>query len=123
MEKQKGQALITLLFFTVLGITLISTAVAVVTINSLAASKLDQGINAYYIAESGAENAYIRLIRNPAYTGESLPVGSGTAVITVTGTSPYVIQSKGNVGNFTRTVEVDLTYSSGKYTVIKWTEI
>ncbi len=124
---QRGQALITLLFFTIIGVTITSTAVAMILVNSLSGSKQQQGEIAYEIAQSGAENALIRLLRNPSYTSETLPVGSGTATITVTGSGtsgdPYIILSKGTTGIFIREVQVTATYQSNLLTVVSRKEV
>jgi len=126
-SKEKGQALITLLFFTVIGITVTSAAVVMIMVNALSGTKQQQGEVAYEIAQSGAENGLIRLLRNPSYTGETLPVGSGSATITVTGSgtsgNPYVILSKGTNGMFIREVQVMATYQSNLLTVTSRKEV
>ena len=76
--------------------------------NSIASSTYALGNQAYSVAESGAENAIIRLLRDKAYVGETLAVGDNTATITVSGINPYVIISAGRAGNFVRKVEVSL---------------
>jgi len=124
----KGQALITLLFFTVIGVTVTSAAVAMILVNSLSGTKQQQGEVAYEIAQSGAENGLIRLLRDPTnYHSETLPVGSGSATITVTGSgtsgSPYVILSKGTNGIFTRAVQVTATYQNNLLTVTSRKEV
>jgi len=127
MKNEKGQALITLLFFTIIGVTVTSAAIVMILLNSLSGMKQQQGEIAYEIAESGADNGLIRLLRNPAYTGETLPVGSGSATITVTGTgtsgSPYVILSKGTNGLFVREVQVTATYQNNLLTVSSRKEV
>lgn len=125
---QKGQSLVTLLFFMVISITITSAAVIVVLVNSVSASKLEQGVNAYYVAESGTENALLQLLRNPSYAGETLTVGSGNATITVSGggVNPYTILSVGKIGNFARTIQVVATYNIGTATplsITSWKEI
>ena len=118
---ESGQALITLLFFTIIGVTVTSAAVVMILVNSLGGTKQQQGEVAYEIAQSGAENGIIRLLRDPTYTGETLPVGSGSAAITVSGTgtsgNPYVILSKGTIGIFVREVQVTATYQNDLLTV------
>lgn len=118
---ERGQALITLLFFAIVGITVTSAAVVMILVNSLSGQKQQQGEIAYDVAQSGAENGLLRLIRDPTYTGETLPVGSGTAVVTVTGAgtsgSPYVILSKGTTGSFTREEQITATYQNNLLTV------
>ena len=123
----RGQALITLLFFTVIGVTVTSAAVVMILVNSLSGAKQQQGEVAYEIAQSGAENGLMRLLRDPTYTGETLPVGSGSATITITGSgttaNPYVILSKGTNGIFTREVQVKATYQNNLLTVTSRKEV
>lgn len=121
---QKGQTLITLLFFTVIAVTITSAAIIIIFVNNLASDKLVQGSRAYYIAESGIENALLRFLRNPSYTGETnLMVGEGTADILITGTGPYIITSVGSIGTYKRTIEVTADYTNNILTVISWREI
>ena len=76
-QRERGQALLTLLFFAIVGTTITSAAIVMILVNSLSGSKQQEGQIAYDIAQSGAENGLLRLIRNPTYTGETLPVGRG----------------------------------------------
>ena len=77
----KGQALIILLFFAIIAINVTAAATVIILVNSLSGSKFQQGTVAYEIAQAGAENARLRLLRDPNYTGETLAVGNGNAVI------------------------------------------
>lgn len=124
---QKGQALLTLLVFAIIGITITSAAIVMILVNSLSGTKQQQGEIAYEIAQSGADNGLIRTLRDPSYTGETLPVGSGSATITKNGSgtigNPYVIVSKGTNGNFVRTVEINATYQNNILVVTSRKEI
>ena len=126
MEKhvflQKGQALVTLLFFMVIGITITSAAVVVIVTNALSATRFEQGTDAYDIAESGAENALLRLLRNPFYTGETLPIGNGTATITVANNT-IISSGSAAFNNEIRTIQVNTVYNNGILTVTSWKEI
>lgn len=115
---QKGQALITLLFFSVIAITVTAAAVVILMNNALSGSKFQQGSIAYGIAQTGIENAKLRLLRDPNYTGETLPIGNGSAVITVSksGTN-YTIVSKGQINYFVRQITVQAIYSNNLFTV------
>jgi hypothetical protein len=120
---QKGQALVTLLFFVIISLTITSAAIIIIIVNSISASKLEEGTVAYYTAESGIENALIRLLRDTDYAGETLTVGTGTAVVTVTGSDTKTVVSVGQNGKFKRTVQAQMTYDNGYYSFSNWKEL
>lgn len=119
---KRGQALITLLIFMVVALTVTATATVLFVSNSRATTKMEIGLTALSIAESGAENGIIRLLRDSSYSGETLNVGGGTATVTVTGTNPKTITSTGQIGNFARKVEVVVSYTS-ILSITSWKEI
>jgi hypothetical protein len=121
--KEKGQALLTLLFFVLISLTITSAAIIIIIANSIAVSKFQQGTLAYYTAESGIENALLRLLRDPNYAGETLQIRDSTAIVTVAGTNPKTVVSVGQDGNFKRTVTAQMTYSNGFYTFSNWKEL
>ena len=123
MRRQRGQALITLLFFMIIAISVITTAVILLIVNSRTTSKTERGIQAYYVAEAGAENAVLRLLRNPNYTGETVTIGEGSATITIAGTDPKTITSTGVVGDFAKKVQVVVSYTNNILAVTSWKEI
>ncbi|OGG12524.1 hypothetical protein A3D77_01160 [Candidatus Gottesmanbacteria bacterium RIFCSPHIGHO2_02_FULL_39_11] len=122
LSTNSGQALVTLLVFMIVAITIVTASVGVVMTNSLAAGSVAQTTSARSIAESGVENALIRLARNPSYTGETLPVGNGQASVTVTGTTIKTITSIGTDGNFKRTIVATASQSAYVWSVISWQE-
>lgn len=119
----KGQAMITLLFIIIIAITLGASAAVVASLNARSSQRYADGTLAYYVAESGTENAMMRLLRDPSYTGETLQVGSGTAVVTVTGGSTKTVTSVGTIDNYQRTIQTIVGYSGGIFTVTSWKEI
>jgi len=122
---EKGQALITLLFFTIIGVTVTSAAVVMILLNSLSGMKQQQGEIAYEVAQSGMDEAIIRFLRDPNYTGESkFQVGNGTANISRLGTGPsYTFVSTGTNGIFTRKVQATVTYQNNLLQVSNRKEI
>lgn len=118
-----GSMLISLMIFVVVSLTIVSAAVLLVVDNTVTVSNQQIGTTAYSVAESGVENALLRLLRNPSYTGEVISVGDGQAAVTVTGTSPLVITSVGTVGSFERTLQVTATRVNGVLTVTDWNEM
>lgn len=119
----EGQALVVLLFYMIIAITLVTTAVAVIISNSLAVTKSESGIVAMDIAETGAENAIIQVLRNTNYQGETMTIGDGTAVSTVSGTSTKTITSVGSINGSSRTVQVVATMVNSVLTVTSWQEL
>ncbi len=110
---QRGQTLIMLLFFTLIGITVVTAAAFIIITNAKGSAKLQQSTVAYSIAQSGAENAMLQLLRNPAYQGEVMTIGDGTATIQVSSNSAtFTITSTGQSGNFIKKVQVTGTYQN-----------
>ena len=122
-DSNPGQALVSLLFFMVIAIMVTSAAVVILANNSLTTSKNEQGTIAFYFAESGIENALLRLMRNPNYSGETLPIGEGNAVIQVTPGNPIVITSTGINGNSVRKIQAQVAYSNYLLNMVSWKEI
>lgn len=120
---QNGQTLVILLIYMVIAIIVTTASIALVINSSRGTDKIYQGANSLDIAESGAETAMIKLLRDTNYTGETLSVGSGQAVITVTGTNPKTIISKGTLNNFTRTIQVIVDTSNNTLNATSWKEI
>lgn len=122
-KKTVGQTLVLLLVFTSIAIIITSAAIVMIAVNSVTTTKSDIGNTTLDIAESGAENALLRLLRDPNYGGETLPVNTGQAVITVTpGNFPKTITSIGTFNNFKRTIVVVVGYNNNQYTVSSWKE-
>jgi hypothetical protein len=105
-----------------MAIILTTAATAVTLVNSQTSSKYSLGQEALRYAETGADNALQRLLRDPNYTGETLSVGTGTATITVSGSGTKTIVSEGVSGSFRRRVQVTATQASNTLTVTSWTE-
>ncbi|PIR61401.1 MAG: hypothetical protein COU66_04005 [Candidatus Pacebacteria bacterium CG10_big_fil_rev_8_21_14_0_10_44_11] len=122
-NNQSGSVLIALMIFVVLSVTIVSAAVLLVIDSTVVSTNQQVGTLALSIAESGVENAILRLLRNPSYTGEVLPVSSGSATLSVTGINPLVVRSVGRVDGFERTIEATLTRNNGVLTVDAWQEV
>lgn len=119
-ELECGQALITLIYISIIGITIAMGATMLVFINSQSGLKYQQGELAYAIAQSGAENAMLRLIRDPSYSGENnISIGNGTVNITVSNSgNSYIATSSGMIGNFTRKIQITTHYNSDSVLIL-----
>lgn len=120
---QAGQSLIMLLVFITMAITITTGAVTVTLLNSRSTTTWYQGEQTLQVAEAGVENAIIRLLRDPTYTGETLTVDSGTATISVTGTSPKTITVEALSGTFKRRIQVIGSFTNNTFSITSWKEI
>jgi len=122
LNNQSGQSLITLLFFMVIGITVISAATLVLAAGILSAGNAEKGMNAYYLAESGAEDGILYLIRKPTYSGTlpSLSVGSGQVSVSI---NSGTITSTGTYGTTVKKIQVNTAFVSGAFNISSWKEI
>lgn len=120
---ERGQALVSLLFFVLIAITVTTSAIFVLYTSSQSSSENEQGINAYYIAETGIENAILKLLRDPNYTGETLTLENGTATIQVINGSPITIVSQGESGNSLKKIQAEMLYNNYKLEVVSWKEV
>ncbi|KKP37476.1 MAG: hypothetical protein UR23_C0003G0011 [Candidatus Roizmanbacteria bacterium GW2011_GWA2_32_13] len=119
-KNRKGQAFVSLMMFVMVAMTVITSTITTVISNTRAASEGQQAVDAYYVAEAGAENALMRVLRDPTYTGETLPVGNNSAVISISGST---ITSTGQVNNLTRKIQVVTSYNNNQMVITSWQEI
>lgn len=123
LKNKNGQALITLLFFMIIAILITSASIVIMFTNSFSASNIEQADMSYYIAESGAENAILRLLRDPSYAGETLVIGDGNATIQASGNNPVTATSTGTFGNFKHAVQIIGNYNNNVFSVTSWKEL
>ncbi len=119
---QQGQALMTLLFFMVIGATVIASTAIVIANSMMSGTTIEQSASAYYAAESGVEDGILRLLRNPAYTGNfTTTVGDGSVTTTVA--SGGTINAIGTSGSTVRKIQVQTTTTNGQLSVSSWKEV
>lgn len=114
-----------LLAIIVLVLSIVTTAAVAISISSLKdTTMLARGQEVYALAETGIDNAVLRLLRNPSYTGESnLSIEDGSVTIVVTGTNPYTIESTAILSGSTRRIRATLGTVAGVLTLTSWEEI
>lgn len=118
--RQAGQAVLTLLVFMTISVAIITAIVIMVLNNITALSAVEQGTVAYYVAETGVENALLRLLRDPTYTGETLPIDGGSVVIQV---DNGIATSTATVSNSVREIQLNYVYNNNVLTITSWKEI
>jgi hypothetical protein len=119
-KNQKGDILVTLLFFMVISIAIITSIVFIAYNTMKSGTHFEQGTLAYYAAETGIENALLRLVRDPSYAGETLTLDQGTVLIQVNGN---VITSIATIANSIRQIQVETVYNNNVLEVSSWKEI
>lgn len=117
-----GQALTSLLIIMFVGLSIITTSVGLINTNISSTFGLIEANDALVIAESGAEDALIKILRNPNYVGGTLPINGGLATISIASTNPYTFISQGVIGQHQRSIQVTINNSSGITTVSSWKE-
>lgn len=119
-----GQVLIAMLYIMVIGILITTGAVYALISNTQSTTAYEAGSLAGAAAESGIENALLRYIRNPAYTGETLVLDGGqSAVITVSTVSGVTIVSSGTYGKALKQVEVKVHYNGSTLMIDSWKDL
>lgn len=106
-----------------MALTVTIAAVFIFAANSSSLSNLENGVEVKQLAESGAEEALLKLERDPAYTGENYQVGDTTVTVTVTSSTNETIYVSATSNGLTRKVEVIANYSNNILTVNSWKEI
>jgi hypothetical protein len=127
---QTGQALLTMLIFMSIGITMLTAATIVLVTNIFGSVTSEQSMTAYYAAESGAEDGLLHVLRNPSYNGTLPPYAVGEAQTSVTitnettnGSTNATIIATGTYQQATRTVEIKTATTNGAVVVTSWQEI
>lgn len=123
LKKQEGQTLVTLLVFSVMAISVAATAVAIMINISRATHITESRTATMSAAESGVENAILRLIRDPGYSGETLSLDTSTITISVSGTDTKTITSTADNGLFRHTIQATASYIDNRLTVTSWNTV
>lgn len=123
-NRESGQTLVMLMAFMAMAVTLTSAAVVVTVASIQATSVYSVGQNALNLAETGADNAVLRLTRDNSYSGETLTLPGGVAIISITGSAPTkTITSEGVAGQYRRKVQVTVNQSNNTVSVTGWSEV
>ncbi len=121
---QSGSILTALIVFVAIGLLITTSATVLLADQMLLGEKDARSASLIYTAESGAENAILRLLRDPSYTGEQLLTADGLTIdIEVQPGSPIVVTSRVETSNLTRSVQVELTRLNGVLEVQSWQQI
>ena len=117
--------MVTVLFICIIGVSIMTGAMYGVYNAIGLSSESELGLLARSSAETGIENALIRYIRDPSYTGETMQLDDDRSVIiTAGGTPKTTITATGSVGSVTRRIQAIVYYNNdGVFTIESWSDI
>jgi hypothetical protein len=122
-NQEKGYAMILLLVFSVMAVTLISAAMNIMLITTQETSQEELSREALGVTEAGIEEALLRILRNPNYTGGTIPIDSTNVSVQVSGTTVKTISAQATVGSVTRVVTAKADFSGPVLTIQSWTVV
>jgi len=120
---QKGQALVSIVVLAAAAAVIAAgAALTAISLSKTAALSKDSD-KVYYLAESGAEEALLALLRDPTYTGNNQKLDNTSVVISVTGINQKTIVSEASNNNVKRRIEVLAQFTNNILTITSWKEI
>lgn len=129
VSNQRGVALLPMILVLFGLVAVVGIAIAGISVSeSTISSTKDASDEALVIAESGIQDALMKLSRDKAFTsagGYNLSVSGGTATIVVpSGVFPKNITSSGTLNSKTRKIQLTVNAdANGKITQSAWTEV
>jgi len=120
MTHKKGTALIILLLIMSVAMSMVGAAVVTIMSATQKTSFAEQGVVALKIAESGAEEALIRILRDPNYSGGTLTIDEGNATIQVTGSTIKTITVTTDYAQVRQQVVVTVNTAGDLLKVLAW---
>jgi hypothetical protein len=124
-KNSSGQILTSVLVFMAFGLSIVALSATLTIISMQNTAKYSQSEQASIYAEAGAEEAVLRLIRDPSYIGGSFPVASGSVVSiqVVANGDDRVITSTATYNGFTKKVLAQVNLANSKVTLVSWKQI
>ncbi len=119
-KSEAGQTLVSLLVFSVVALAVTTTAISVTINTSQATQAVENRVYIQHAAQSGIENALLRMLRDPTYGGESITIDDVTVVTNVVGSDPYTITATADNTRFSHTEEAVVTYTNNIVTISSW---
>jgi len=125
MQNQKGQVLVMLVVFISIMTAVTAMAINLMVTNSSSVVKFEVGVNLLEKAESGAELALLKLLRNPInYTGETFTIDDVSVTVSVSGGDTKTVISTAVLGDNTKKVQLIIDSPlNDSMTVVAWNEV
>lgn len=122
---KSGQTMVMVILITVILMSVTTMAVAMIVTNAMSISREERGTHALEIAESGAQEGILRILRDPSVTvtGLNLDVDDGAATVDITGSGTKTITSEGVIDGYSRSIEAQVHLDAGQLVIDSWREL
>jgi len=122
-KKQKGQALIMVILIGIIALIAVVSAATLVISELKKNTTVSFGVSQYQITYGALENALMRVLRDPNYTGETVTLATSTCIITVSGSSPKTVEARCSDGTYSRKINATATFTGGVMAVSGISEV
>jgi hypothetical protein len=122
-ESSRGQALIPVLVVLIITLTLGAGLLYLNIGGMLIGSYTQEGERVLLATEGALENGLLRVLRNPAYLGESLQVNGVDCTISLSGQAPIVMTAECQSTRAERRLQTEVSFINGEMLVDNLVEI
>jgi hypothetical protein len=119
-KNNSGQALISLMFFVIIAMFLISAAIVIMIVSSESTGQLEGKETVIRVAEAAGESALIKYLRDPSFAGETLNLPDGDATSSISG---GVITVTATSNGFNEKIEITTNFAGNIMSVVSWKEV
>lgn len=119
-----GQILTSVIVFMAFGLSVIALSAVLTIINIQNTAKTTQSVQALNYAEAGAEEAVLRLLRDPNYPGGTLTIDAVSVSINLTGDAVNkTIVSIASYNGFTKKIQATVSLANNRLTLVSWKQV
>lgn len=120
----KGQVLTSVIVFMAFGLSVIALSAALTIVHMQNTLKYSESARSLNYAETGIEEALLRLVRDPAYLGGSLLIDTTSVSISVADdTGGKGVTSTAIYNGFTKKIYAVINLDNSRVTLLSWKEI
>lgn len=123
-NNKSGQILTSVIVFMAFGLSVIALSSVLTIINIQNTAKYSESTRALNYAEAGAEEAVLRIIRDPNYPGGTLPLDTANVNMQIVGdASNKTVTSTAVYNGFTKRIQVQVSLADDKVSLVSWKQI
>lgn len=123
-RKKSGQVLTSVVVFVAFGLSVIALSAVLMVINMQNTLKYTESGNCLNHAEAGVEEAVLRLLRDPTYSGGTMLLEGVTTTVTVSGTdTDKSILAVATYNGFAKKVLATVSLAGDKVSLLSWKEV